>query len=263
MNELREDARSLIRAAVAEERPVNDARRKALKRALLSQAALLGAGEAAAAPDSLLLESGRALGEGGALGAGTLGALFAKGAAVGILVAGALHGVARFERAGLPPKPPPRVMSTEAQPSQPAQSIASTAPVVTSHTATRPLVASTSPRVAASEAAVASGTPLRAGAPTAVTLSLRAELELMAAVQAALRDGHSLRALELVDRHARLYPQGQLLQERLLSEALASCQSGDVARGRRAAEAFLARAPSSAMAERVRSACALNDDLRR
>lgn len=263
MNELREDARSLIRAAVAEERAPSDARRAALKRTLLSQAALLAAGKAAAAPDALWVEGARALGEGaalsgGALGAGALGGLFVKGAVVGALVAGALHGVARFERASSAPETAPRAVSTESLPSpRPhAQSIAPAALAVTSHTATLPLVAS----VSAPVTAAVPGTPPRDSAQTATTPSLRAELELMAAAQAALRDGHSPRALELVDRHARLYPHGQLVQERLLAEALAGCQAGDLVRGRRAAQAFLARAPSSAMAARVKSACALGDD---
>jgi hypothetical protein len=85
--------------------------------------------------------------------------------------------------------------------------------------------------------------------------SLRAELELMNQVQLALRDGRAVRALELVARHAAVFPQGQLTNERLAAEAFAACQIGDVERARRAAAAFLRRDSSSALALRVKNTC--------
>jgi len=277
-NELSEEARVLIQDALAAEAPAGAVRRAELKRALLRRAAMLGAGaivatgalEAARGAEVAVPVGGAALpGTTSAVtSAGALGALFAKGAAVGLVVVGALHGVARLadERAELAPhaastpaavRAPARV--TAAFPSKAVASSVTSAGVITPPL---PLVAaSAAPSALLAPSGSRPVTPPRldaaaSAAPPAVSSpTLRGELELMGAVQAALRDGRPARALELIDRHAALYPRGQLESERLAAETVAACQSGDEARGRQAAERFLRRDASSALAARVRNAC--------
>ncbi|HEY3499593.1 MAG TPA: hypothetical protein VGK73_33110, partial [Polyangiaceae bacterium] len=190
-------------------------------------------------------------------GAGVVGALLAKGAAVGIVVAGALHGATHWGQNGGVPAPSTsvRVSAPARVPAAPA-SAAVTSGTQADHAAPPPLGSGEPAN------AVAPVTPDRALSgtsrqepPAGSEPTLRAELQLMGAVQAALRDGLPARALELIDRHAALYPQGQLENERLAAEAVAACRSGDRARSRRAATLFLQRDPASAMAERVRSVC--------
>jgi hypothetical protein len=89
---------------------------------------------------------------------------------------------------------------------------------------------------------------------------LRAELDLMAQVQEALRDAQGARALELIARYDARYPSGLLETERLAAEVFAACQVGDAARARGAARRFLARDSASALAARVKSACATPND---
>lgn len=90
-------------------------------------------------------------------------------------------------------------------------------------------------------------------APSAI--ALRAELSLLEEVQNALRVGRPRRALELVARHEREFPNGQLGNERLAAEVFAACQLGDLTRARSASLRFLARDSSSPLALRVKGAC--------
>jgi hypothetical protein len=265
-NELNDDARSLIRDAIAAEPVADSARRAGLKRSVLARAARLGAAAAAATGTT---GAANALSQGAAAlpatavstsvlpSAGAIGVLLAKGAAVGLIVGGALHAGTRFGHGDSATPPVPSVVS---------------APVLAPAPASREAAV---PRTDADDVAAAEHTttpaPSLANQPPAATLTPSvaadgslaggAELELISAVQAALRDGRPARALELVDRHAALYPRGQLETERLAAEAIAACQSGNEARGRRAALLFLQRDPTSALALRVRSACpARNND---
>jgi hypothetical protein len=85
--------------------------------------------------------------------------------------------------------------------------------------------------------------------------SLRAELDLIAAAQAALSQGEPARALARIDEHAVRFPSGAFVQERLAIVAVAWCALGDRARGRAAAAQLAQRAPSSPLLARTRSAC--------
>jgi hypothetical protein len=87
-------------------------------------------------------------------------------------------------------------------------------------------------------------------------LALRAELELMTAAQAALRDGRAAESLAFLERYDRTFPGGQLLGERLAAEVFAACQLGDRARATRAATRFLQRDSGSVLAQRVQRSCA-------
>ncbi len=271
-SELNDDARSLIRDAIAEEPVADGARRAGLKRSLLARAARLGAGAAAATGTTgaaSALSQGAATVPGAALpasvlpGAGAVGVLLAKGAAVGLIVGGALHAGTRFGHGDSATPPAPSVASAPvlapvsraaAVPKSDVGNVAadphSTTPTPSATNA--PPAAIVAP--SAADGSLAGPRPVEPS-PASSGASLRAELELISAVQAALRDGRPALALELVDRHAALYPRGQLETERLAAEAIAACQSGNEARGRRAALLFLQRDPASALAARVRSAC--------
>jgi hypothetical protein len=85
--------------------------------------------------------------------------------------------------------------------------------------------------------------------------SLRAELDLIAAAQAALSQGEPARALARIDEHALRFPRGAFVQERLAIIAVAWCTLGDRARGHAAASQLARRAPSSPLLARARSAC--------
>lgn len=261
-DELSPDARALIRDAVAAEQPAGDGERRRLRRAVLAQAALVpggfAAGSAAAATPS-------------AASAGLKGAvqwtlLFAKGAGAGMLVIGALHGVAYLGRRTEP------AVATPPNPAGPASAGRLTqasslgakgaAPVATHDASALPAVAPApafTPPHAADATGRPAGTLAAAPAPREDSSSLHSELELMAAAQRELRDGRPARALDVVARHAALYPAGQLVDERLAVEAIAACRSGDVARGRRAAAVLLKRDAGSALAARVQNACPAED----
>jgi len=82
--------------------------------------------------------------------------------------------------------------------------------------------------------------------------SLSAELRLLERAQRALREEQPERALALVHEHRTTFPAGALVEERSGIEAIARCMLGQ---GDDAARAFLARAPGSPLAARVRKEC--------
>lgn len=81
---------------------------------------------------------------------------------------------------------------------------------------------------------------------------VQAELALLARAQRALREGKAEQALAVAREHARDFESGALSEERAAIEAIATCRLG---RGVDAARAFLARAPASPLAARVRKEC--------
>jgi RNA polymerase sigma-70 factor (ECF subfamily) len=85
---------------------------------------------------------------------------------------------------------------------------------------------------------------------------VEAELALLRDARSALSAGDPSRALELTDAHARAFPHGVLAEERRATRIVALCSLGRVTEGRREAQAFVARAPDSPLAERVHTACA-------
>ena len=64
-------------------------------------------------------------------------------------------------------------------------------------------------------------------------------------------------ALSLLGQHSERHPQGLLAHEREGLSLLARCQSGGRASAQPAAERYLARAPRSPLAPRLRSACGI------
>lgn len=85
-----------------------------------------------------------------------------------------------------------------------------------------------------------------------------AELELIQRIKEALDRGQPQQALTLVDRHARSFARGTLIEEREALRVVALCDANDP-RGSRARKKFQANYPRSAYRERVRSACPTDD----
>lgn len=85
--------------------------------------------------------------------------------------------------------------------------------------------------------------------------SVTAELALLAAAQRALRSGDAHEALALSQQHREQFARGALIEERAGIETLARCKLGQQPEA--SARAFLARAPSSPLAARVRKECGL------
>lgn len=86
--------------------------------------------------------------------------------------------------------------------------------------------------------------------------SLRAELALLNRSYALIDAGKPARALALLGEHRQKYPNPVLAEEAQAAWAIAECRvAGNRDGGRARAEAFLARAKHSPLAERVRRAC--------
>ncbi|MBX3186582.1 MAG: tetratricopeptide repeat protein [Labilithrix sp.] len=144
---------------------------------------------------------------------------------------------------------PPSLAETAAPPG--ASAIVPAAPHslprgVASHAAGPP--APTSPPL------VATSTDARASTSSAVG-DEEGEATLLRRAQAAIDSGDGVRALELLDTHARRYPNGVLADQREADRVLALCALGQMPASREAAERFLAARPRSSHAERVRRAC--------
>jgi len=253
--ELSDDARALIRAAVSEEpRPDRDHRAR-LRRQLQVRAAAGG----------VLTFAGASVAKaaGGASVLSTVAAFVGLGFGAGLVLAGAAE-VALGPSAAPLATDHSAVLAPQARTSPAAAATRPTVP---------PLAESVAPatpepqdvkrveddaalELASGKArAVGSATPASASARATPSPSLRAELDLMAQVQGALRDGHAARALTLIARYDLQYPNGSLTNERLAAEVFAACSIGDRARAQRAAAAFLARDSVSALAGRVKKAC--------
>lgn len=85
-----------------------------------------------------------------------------------------------------------------------------------------------------------------ANAPPAVAESpLRAEQPLLDIARAAILSGRSKAALEAIERHAKLFPQGELAEEREALAVQALAQLGDAPRAASRAAAFRKRYPQS------------------
>lgn len=259
-HELSDEARSVIRAAVAEEFRPGRAHRERLRRGLLVRAAagsavtLLGSSVAKASAKSLISTVAASLGLG--FGAG----LVIAGSAQLALNPSAAHvtdarvsaasssSMSGKKRAPVAPTPTLAPDPPVSEPMAPQAIVPSAAEASARGTAwtNAPSVA---PKARAGESAANGGGNQGSGSP------LRAELDLMAQVQEALRDARGARALELIARYDAQHPSGTLETERLAAEVFAACQTGDAVRARRAAQRFLARDQRSALAERVKKAC--------
>jgi RNA polymerase sigma-70 factor (ECF subfamily) len=122
-----------------------------------------------------------------------------------------------------------------------------------------PNVVDTTSNPPATPTVVLSARPPRVASPPASgdrKPDVEAELALLRDARSALSAGDSRRALELTEAHARAFPHGVLAEERRATRIVALCSLGRFTEGRREAQAFVARAPDSPLAERVHTACA-------
>jgi hypothetical protein len=93
-------------------------------------------------------------------------------------------------------------------------------------------------------------------APPATAASLEAELRALRAVERALRDGQPGMALALLRELDRTIPDGQLMEEREATSAIARCAAGDVPFGVDLTRDFRERHPDSVYLGRVTQGCA-------
>ncbi len=82
-----------------------------------------------------------------------------------------------------------------------------------------------------------------------------AELQLIKRAKAELDQGHPSTARDMLDEHARSFPRGAFAEEREGLRAIALCRSGEVKRGRQAAERLTQSGSDSVLAARIRRAC--------
>lgn len=95
-------------------------------------------------------------------------------------------------------------------------------------------------------------------APTeaASSLDLAEELSLIRRAEEHLRAGRDAQAIEVLDRHRRDFPKGQLEPEREASQVSALCQQGREREASAQAQVFAERWPQSPLLPRVRRVCA-------
>lgn len=232
--ELSEHARAAIRAGLAAEAPPSPAHRARLRRSVLVRAAaggalLAGSGVAKASAVSLFATVASSVGVG--FGAG----LVLLGAAQLTLAPTSSGAAAHGERA---------VVSAR-----------SLAPARAIPIAPGPVIGEVPPEPSAALAHRLEFAPPRTPVSAVSGSPLRAELDLMAQVQEALRDGRGTRALRLIADYDARYPSGVLERERLAAEVFAACLVGDHTRAQRAAQLYLAQDRSSALASRVEKSC--------
>ena len=99
-----------------------------------------------------------------------------------------------------------------------------------------------------------------APAPVENASSLKEEIALLGAANAALGRGDFKRALSLLDDYDRRPGAGLLSQERMVTGILAACGAGRVNTAREDARQFRARWPRSPLASRVDGSCAGSAD---
>jgi hypothetical protein len=86
--------------------------------------------------------------------------------------------------------------------------------------------------------------------------TLPEELPLLREAQLATRVGNFARALELLEEHAARFPSGDLREERIAARINVLCSLGRIDDAREEAKRFLAQAPETPYASRIRASCA-------
>lgn len=105
-------------------------------------------------------------------------------------------------------------------------------------------------------AAAAPRTPQRAAAAASASAGLADELRVLKQAQREMKEGSAEKALELLERHDKRSPDGQLAEERAAARVLALCKARRATEARAAAAEFVRRFPGSPHHDRVTSACA-------
>lgn len=91
--------------------------------------------------------------------------------------------------------------------------------------------------------------------PAAQGGDVQAELALMQRARGQLAKGNAKQALGTLQEHARTFPKGVLVEERLVSKARALCDLGRRAQARKQIRVFLKRYPNSPLRDRARGIC--------
>jgi len=147
--------------------------------------------------------------------------------------------------------PAPRALPLARQPARaPVTAAAPIAPEAPAVRAAPPVpAAAVAPAERAAPVAAAPPAPAK---PPVARPAVDDEVALVHGGLVARRAGQPARALELLDRHASLYPRGVLAEERDAERALALADLGRVAEARAAIEQFLRAHPQSPLAARLR-----------
>ncbi|MCC6557171.1 MAG: hypothetical protein IT372_29815 [Polyangiaceae bacterium] len=271
MRGLSREARAIIDAARAAGAP-SDADRARIRGKLKLR---LGGGIAAASAATVAARTVAAAAEAGAGKAVITGLLTKAGAVVAVL--GALAGGAALSRedAGgarltAPARQGVEAIAVAAVRAAPPPSSAPDAPpapeVIAAQPAPPPPRPAPPPRsAAASEPPAPSPAPDAPPAPPAPPApeprplpdtGLDEEISLLARAQGALSSGQADRALALLDEHAAAHGEGAMGEERMAARVFALCALGRRDEARAEAQRFVAAAPRSPLAARVRAACA-------
>jgi hypothetical protein len=260
MSDLSPQAQSLIELALEHDGPSREDRRRIerlLVSALGSGAALATSGAAAAA--------GGVTGSGKAAGTALLGSAVASktwisgvalglglGGAAGIGVATAAH-FAFDAPAYAPAAKTARAIEARLAPPAPTRAARATIPEPEAADDPAP-----EPTTLAPPTGPVRSTVTRSAAREGETnpRSLADEMRLLESAQRALREQRPAEALALLDQHAATFPNGALRDERTAARVFALCALHQQSEAQRAAEAFIADAPTSPLIPRVRESCA-------
>ena len=239
MNELSSEARALLRASRSFDDP--------------------DAGDAVRVRASVLAKVGVAVGVGAGVTAATSSLAASPVAALGvavmkvgaaIVVAGGLATAGYVGLRPTVPKPTLVIVTTATAPAPVEKRMPEAVPSVVGEPAPRAVETPTPSPPRANRARP----PSAARAPRA-TPDIEGEARLLEQADADLRRGDPGAALARLAEHAAKYPDGALREERDGVRVVALCRAGREAEGKAAAERFLARAPRSALATRIRAAC--------
>ena len=257
MTDLGPNERRLLRALRAGDEPSDDDRARVRARVLLKVAAASGVASALAttaanAPGALA--AGTAAGTASvappaAATGGTLAGLAAGswkiGAAI-VTVVGAVGGTAWIATA---PKadPAPSVAVQKPAPAKPQKKPGADEP----RPETAPEATAEKPKPQRIRARSAEPSPSAESKQD----DFDSELALLTDAQRALKRGDPEAAIEALKQHESDHPEGALARERSGVRAVALCESGKTAEGKREARRFLSRNPKSPLAARVRAAC--------
>lgn len=151
--------------------------------------------------------------------------------------------------------PTPAFSVSEPAPNEPAPSALERTAPLTEPSPPRAVRPATSTNAAANNATANTNTNTNTNT-DAKRLGLAAEVELLAAANAALNGGDANRARKLLTEYDRTFYAPVLREERAAAEALLVCANGDAARSSAAASRFAARWPRSPLKQRIERACA-------
>ena len=260
MNQLSPEARDLIELTRSGDDPrPGDRARMDAKLALVLAG---GASGASAGSQSVQPANGKAAFAGAKLSWLVGGALVLAAATTLVLRSqpGAVHSPTRTPRAQVVKREPVRVAEPAAADTVPPPSAAealqpsaaSDVRAGDARAATRRAPARTRPATLETNTEPSSAQAPAASAPPS---NLAREMALLASARSALRNHRPSEALDALAEHERAFPEGALREERLGTQALASCASSRYVQGRAYLRALLQLAPSSPLLARATAAC--------